>query len=174
MPNFKRSGKKEMPELGTSSDIVFMFLFFFMVTSQLRSTEVKVRVRLPEATEVAKLERKDLASYIYIGSPTAQYQSQYGTEARIQLNDSFKTTNDIRDFIAAERDAMSEADRQLMQVSIKADLLKWEAYPVAMAPDQDYDHIGCFSGSAVEADGKHVLLYTGVSQKDGKEITFLK
>lgn len=50
------------------------------------------------------------------------------------------------------------------------DLLKWEAYPVAMAPDQDYDHIGCFSGSAVEADGKHVLLYTGVSQKDGKEI----
>ena len=121
MPNFKRSGKKEMPELGTSSDIVFMFLFFFMVTSQLRSTEVKVRVRLPEATEVAKLERTDLASYIYIGSPTAQYQSQYGTEARIQLNDSFKTTNDIRDFIAAERDAMSEADRQLMQVSIKAD-----------------------------------------------------
>ncbi len=58
MPNFKRSGKKEMPELGTSSDIVFMFLFFFMVTSQLRSTEVKVRVRLPEATEVAKLERR--------------------------------------------------------------------------------------------------------------------
>ena len=121
MPSFKRSGKKEMPELGTSSDIVFMFLFFFMVTSQLRSTEVKVKVRLPEATEVVKLERKDLASYIYIGSPNAQYQAQYGTEARIQLNDSFKTTSDIRDFIAAERDAMSEADRQSMQVSIKAD-----------------------------------------------------
>ena len=84
MPNFKRSGKKEMPELGTSSDIVFMFLFFFMVTSQLRSTEVKVRVRLPEATEVAKLERKELASDIYIGSPTAQYQSQYGTCHRLQ------------------------------------------------------------------------------------------
>ena len=110
-----------MPELGTSSDIVFMFLFFFMVTSQLRSTEVKVKVRLPEATEVVKLERKDLASYIYIGAPNSQYQAQYGTEARIQLNDSFKTTSDIRDFIAAERDAMSEVDRQLMQVSIKAD-----------------------------------------------------
>ena len=97
-----------MPELGTSSDIVFMFLFFFMVTTQMRSSEVKVRVKLPEATEIAKLERKDLASYIYIGSPTAQYQGQYGT-------------SDIRDFIAAERDAMSEADRQLMQVSLKAD-----------------------------------------------------
>ena len=121
MPVFKRSGKKEMPEIGSSSDIVFMFLFFFMVCSQLRSTEVKVKVKLPEATEIAKLERTDLASYIYIGSPTSQYQSQYGTESRIQLNDSFKTTKDIRDFIAAERESLSEADRQLMQVSIKAD-----------------------------------------------------
>ena len=121
MTVFKRSGKKEMPEIGSSSDIVFMFLFFFMVCSQLRSTEVKVKVKLPEATEIAKLERKDLASYIYIGSPTSQYQSQYGTESRIKLNDSFKTTKDIRDFIAAERESLSEADRQLMQVSIKAD-----------------------------------------------------
>ena len=121
MPVFKRSGKKEMPEIGSSSDIVFMFLFFFMVCSQLRSTEVKVKVKLPEATEIAKLERKDLAPYIYIASPTPQYQSQYGTESRIQLNDSFKTTKHIRDFIAAEREPLSEADRQLMQVSIKAD-----------------------------------------------------
>ena len=76
MSKFRKDGKKSTPMASTSStsDIVFMFLFFFMVTSQLRSTEVKVRVRLPEATEVAKLERKDLASYIYIGSPTAQYQ----------------------------------------------------------------------------------------------------
>ena len=121
MPIFKRSGKKDMPELGTSSDIVFMFLFFFMVTTQMRSSEVKVKVHLPEATEVAKLERKDLASYIYIGSPTAQYQGQYGTETRIQLNDSFRTVDEIRDFVAAERENLSEQDRPFMTVSIKAD-----------------------------------------------------
>ena len=121
MATFSRSGKKEMPEIGTSSDIVFMFLFFFMVTTQMRQNEVKVMVKLPEATEVVKLERKHLASYILVGPPTAGYQSQYGTDARIQLNDSFKTVDDIRDFIAAERDAMSEADRQFMSVSIKAD-----------------------------------------------------
>lgn len=121
MATFKRSGKKEIPEIGTSSDIVFMFLFFFMVTTQMRQNEVKVMVKLPEATEVAKLERKDLASYINVGPPTAHYQNQYGTDARIQLNDSFKTVDDIRDFIAAERDAMSESERQFMTVSIKAD-----------------------------------------------------
>ena len=117
------NNKKEVPAMTSSSlsDIVFMLLFFFMVTTQLRDTENKVIVKIPEASEVVKLERKDLASYINIGTPTVQYQAQYGTDARIQLNDSFKTVDDIRDFVAAERDSKSEADRQFMQVCIKAD-----------------------------------------------------
>lgn len=118
------NSKKNVPGItsGSLSDIVFMLLFFFMVTTQMRETENKVLVKLPEASEVVKLERKDLASYINIGAPTRMYQAQYGTDARIQLNDSFKTTEDIRDFIAAERDAMSEADRQFMTTVIKGDM----------------------------------------------------
>ncbi|MCQ2156168.1 MAG: biopolymer transporter ExbD [Bacteroidales bacterium] len=123
MSKFKPGGKKEMPGITSSSlsDIVFMLLFFFMVTTQMRDTEQKVIIKTPEASEVVKLERKDLASYINIGTPTRQYQAQFGTEARIQLNDSFKTIDDIRDFIAAERESMSEGDRQFMTVNIKAD-----------------------------------------------------
>ncbi|MBR6247245.1 MAG: biopolymer transporter ExbD [Bacteroidales bacterium] len=123
MSKFRKNDDREVPGIssGSLSDIVFMLLFFFMVTTQMRETENKVMVKLPEATEVVKLERKDLASYINIGPPTRTYQAQYGTDARIQLNDSFKTTTDIRDFIAAERDAMSEGDRSFMQVVIKAD-----------------------------------------------------
>ncbi|MCQ2171515.1 MAG: biopolymer transporter ExbD [Bacteroidales bacterium] len=117
------NNKKEVPAMTSSSlsDIVFMLLFFFMVTTQMRETENKVVVKTPEASEVVKLERKDLNSYINIGTPTKQYQAQYGTDARIQLNDSFRTTDDIRDFIAAERESKSEADRQFMTVSIRAD-----------------------------------------------------
>ena len=117
------NSKKEVPGVtsGSLSDIVFMLLFFFMVTTQMRETENKVIVKLPEATQSVKLERKDLASYINVGTPTRTYQAQYGTDARIQLNDSFKTTADIRDFIAAERESMSEADRQFMTTVIKAD-----------------------------------------------------
>ena len=112
-----------MPAITSSSlsDIVFLLLFFFMVTTQMRETENKVSVKVPEASEVVKLERKDLNSYINIGTPIRALQAQYGTEPRIQLNDSFKTTTDIRDFIAAERDSKSEADRQFMTVSIRAD-----------------------------------------------------
>lgn len=52
------------------------------------------------------------------------------------------------------------------------DMVSWEQEPVALAPDEEYDRIGCFSGSAVEADGKHVLAYTGVrrgTDRNGNE-----
>ncbi len=123
MAKFSKQGKKQAPALSTASlpDIVFMILFFFMVSTTMRQTDRLVNVHVPEASEVAKLERKDLASYIYVGTPILSKQAQYGTDARIQLNDSFKTVDDIRDFIAAERETLSEADRQFMTVSIKGD-----------------------------------------------------
>ena len=52
------------------------------------------------------------------------------------------------------------------------DFIRWEYLPAALAPDEEYDAAGVFSGSAIEADGKHVLLYTGVSEResaDGKK-----
>ncbi len=123
MAKFKKKGNNDTPGISTASlpDIVFMILMFFMVSTSMRQTDILVKVTLPEATEAAKLERKDLASYIYIGAPSKQYQAQFGTEARIQLNDSFKSVDDIRDFIASERESLSEADRTFMTTSLKID-----------------------------------------------------
>ncbi|MDF2871916.1 MAG: sucrose-6-phosphate hydrolase [Anaerocolumna sp.] len=45
------------------------------------------------------------------------------------------------------------------------DFIKWEQLACALAPDTEYDGQGCFSGSAVEWNGKHVLVYTGVIDK---------
>jgi len=39
--------------------------------------------------------------------------------------------------------------------------IDWEHLPVAMANDKAYDANGCFSGSAIEKDGKLYLMYTG-------------
>ncbi len=80
-----------------------------------------VRYKLPVATEVQKLEKKSLVSYIHIGQPSMSMQAQFGTAPRIQLNDSYKSTKDILDFIAAERDKLNEADRASMTVCLKAD-----------------------------------------------------
>ena len=50
--------------------------------------------------------------------------------------------------------------------AISSDLMHWEYLPVALAPSEEYDdHMrgGCFSGSAIEHDGKLFLMYTGTS-----------
>lgn len=49
------------------------------------------------------------------------------------------------------------------------DFIKWEQLPCALAPDSSYDGQGCFSGSAVEHDGKHILMYTGVLDKEQED-----
>ena len=123
MATFRKKGNKDVPQINTSSlpDVVFMILMFFMVSTSMRQTEHMVKVSLPAASEIAKLERKDLSSYIYVGSPLPRYQSKFGTDSRIQLNDSFRTVDEIRDFVAAERENLSEQDRPFMTISIKAD-----------------------------------------------------
>jgi len=59
MGKFNKSGKREMPALNTSSmpDLVFTILFFFMVTTTMRSETLMVRIKLPTASEVQKLEK---------------------------------------------------------------------------------------------------------------------
>ena len=123
MSRFKKSSGKEMKPISTASlpDIVFMLLFFFMVTTVMRETELKIRVLVPEATEIKKLEKKSLVSYIYIGKPHKNLQKTFGSEPRIQLNDSFATPEDIRDFITSEREQMDENDQKQMTVSLKID-----------------------------------------------------
>ena len=49
--------------------------------------------------------------------------------------------------------------------STSDDFIRWEELPTALAPDSDYDAFGCFSGTAIENDGKHVLFYTGVVEE---------
>lgn len=123
MATFKRTVEKGSPGISTSSlpDIVFMILFFFMATTTMREVEMRVELDLPKASEAQKLEKKSLASYIYVGPPKKEFVAQLGTAPRIQLNDTFSTMTHISQFIAAERDKLKEADRPEMTVSMKID-----------------------------------------------------
>lgn len=123
MAVMKKKGGREVPAMSTTSlpDVVYIILFFFMLSTSMRDQELMVKYKLPEATEVQKLEKKNLVSYIHIGVPVAHMQAKYGTAPLIQLNDSYKTTKDILDFAAAERDKLSEVDRASMTICLKAD-----------------------------------------------------
>ena len=114
--------KKPMPAVNTASlpDIVFMLLFFFMVTTVMRETNLKIQnPNLPNATEVKKLEHKSLVSTIYVGKAK---DAKFGDGDKIQLNDKIATADDITAFIYNERSQRSESDHPYMTTSIKADI----------------------------------------------------
>jgi biopolymer transport protein ExbD len=149
MAVIRKKEKKEIGQISTTSlpDIVFMILFFFMVSTSMKETELVVQFKAPEATEIQKLENKSLVSYIYVGPPVESLQAKFGSAPQIQLNNSFSTPQEIGQFIASERDALNEADRNKMTVCLKADretrmgiitdikqeLRKAEAYKISYA-----------------------------------------
>ena len=47
------------------------------------------------------------------------------------------------------------------------DLVNWEKLPIALAPTDWFDKDGCYSGSAIEKDGRLYLMYTGNVKNDG-------
>ncbi|MBE0651426.1 MAG: biopolymer transporter ExbD [Bacteroidales bacterium] len=121
MSKFKTSkSNKEVPAISTASlpDIIFILLFFFMVSVSMRTNTPLVTIHLPSATQVQKLEKKSLVSYIYIGEPS---NKALGTKSRIQLNDAFATVRQIPEFVAKERQARSEAVRNLLTFALKVD-----------------------------------------------------
>ncbi|MGC1632878.1 MAG: biopolymer transporter ExbD [Gelidibacter sp.] len=123
MAKFNKKKSGDLPAISTASlpDIVFMLLFFFMVATTMRETTLVVQNKLPYADQVEKLDKKDLVMYIYIGQPTDQYQSKFGKEARIQLNDKFADLSEIRSFIASERAAKREELVPFLTVALKVD-----------------------------------------------------
>lgn len=123
MGRFKKTGKKGVPDLnmGSMSDIIFMFLFFFMVITTMRESSLFVVVQIPKASEIQKLEKKALVSSINIGKPNQNYIKKLGPEPRIQLNDQFSETSDIIEFVETEKQRRNEVDRTMITWSLKVD-----------------------------------------------------
>lgn len=128
MSRFKKDGKKTLPEIntGSMSDIIFMFLFFFMVITNMRETDVKVKFITPQASEIQKLEKKSLVATIYIGQPKSKNENTLPPgKVSVQLNDQTvkqeNFVNDVREFIGAEKESRSDEDKQKLTFSIKAD-----------------------------------------------------
>ena len=122
MSKFKKKKGGDLPAINTASlpDIVFMLLFFFMVTTVMRETDIMVKQKIPRATQLTKIERKSLVSYIYVGEP--KNVSLYGSEPKIQINDVFITEEDIIGFVNTEKDKLDEVERDQITMSMKVDV----------------------------------------------------
>ena len=128
MARFRKEEKKETPELnmGSMSDIIFMFLFFFMVITTMREATLKVKFQPPKATEIQKLEKKSLVANIYIGAPISKNENTLPPgKVSVQLNDQTikadQLAADVRDFIGTEKESRSEEDKNKLTFSLKVD-----------------------------------------------------
>jgi len=123
MGKFSKKRGKSSPEVSTASlpDIIFMLLFFFMVVTVLRDSELKVDVVTPQATELTKLQEKSLVNYLYIGKPKDKWRDTYGTKPRLQLGDKFSTVEEIPIFLEKHKVKVSENKRKRITSSLRID-----------------------------------------------------
>ena len=100
-------------------DIIFMLLFFFMVTTVLRESTIMVKQSIPKATQLRKLEQKKLVSYLYVGKPNDD--TKFGKEPKIQANDVFIDVDGIIQFIEEEKGKLAENEKDQITISLKVD-----------------------------------------------------
>ena len=111
---------KTTQEIPTAAlpDIIFMLLFFFMVVTVMRESELLVENKLPKATQLTKLEEKSLVSFLYVGKPKNE---DLGVAPRIQANDVLIGVDQVIQWVAEEKGKLGE-DAGKINISLKADV----------------------------------------------------
>lgn len=122
MSKFTKKKSNELPAINTASlpDIVFMLLFFFMVATVMRDTNLLVEQNLPKADQVEKL-KKDRSIFIFAGKPSLQYKDKYGGEGRIQIGDKYTDVSNIGMALSEARGKLLPELQGKVVVALKVD-----------------------------------------------------
>ena len=122
MSKFTKKKSNELPPVSTASlpDIVFMLLFFFMVATVMRETNLLVQQNLPKADQVEKL-KKDRSVFIFAGKPSDQYVEKYGEEGRIQIGDKYTELSNIGLALTEARGKLNPELQSSVVVALKVD-----------------------------------------------------
>ena len=118
---------RNLPKLGTAAlpDIIFMLLFFFMVTTVLRKDQLLVKVQLPKVSELEKLQHRSLVHHLYVGQPLAPATTE---SMVIQLNDAFIKVENLERAIKKIKAEHKEHLQDRLITSLKVD----EAVPMGI------------------------------------------
>ncbi|MCM1079215.1 MAG: biopolymer transporter ExbD [Bacteroidales bacterium] len=111
-----RKKDRKVPILNTSAlpDLVFTVLFFFMIVTHMRQTDVKVKVESPQGTQLQKLQKKYATAYIYVGKDKTG-------DIKIQFNNDIVDIGKLADRTIRQRETLPIEEQQNFTVSIKAD-----------------------------------------------------
>lgn len=117
LKSLKSKRKNGVQEFSTSAlpDIIFMLLFFFMVTTVVRDEEVKLKVDRPSAQQTDQIDQKELCSTLYLG-----YHKESGLP-EIQIDEAIVPLKNVGQRIAEKRAELPEDQMGLHTVILKAD-----------------------------------------------------
>lgn len=95
-------------------DLIFTVLFFFMIVTHMRTETAKVRLEVPQGTELTKATKKRTITNLYIG------RDDKG-ETRIQIGERIVPLEMLGSVVTAVRNKMNDEDIELHTINIKAD-----------------------------------------------------
>ncbi|MEQ9405136.1 MAG: biopolymer transporter ExbD [Cyclobacteriaceae bacterium] len=111
----------QKPEISTASmpDIVFLLLFFFMVTATIDRSQDQLKVQVPQARAITKIQKKFLIKELHVGFPK---DPVLGSSPRISTEDRIISITDLGNWVQEQKTELGEAYKDQMIVMLKADV----------------------------------------------------
>ena len=112
----RHNSDKGLPQLNTAAlpDLIFTVLFFFMIVTHMRQTDICLQIRTPDGVNLEKIEKRHSMSYLYLGKDDTG-------NMRIQFGDIYINMASLPDFVNRDRDRLPADEQSEYTVSIKAD-----------------------------------------------------
>ena len=112
----RRKKHRSVPGLNMASmpDLIFTVLFFFMIVTHMRNETVKVKLQVPQGTEVTKSSNKFSTINIYIG------RNNYG-DTQIQVNDRMCSLEQVGALVLNFKANLSEESQENLIINLRAD-----------------------------------------------------
>ena len=112
----RRKKHRSVPGLNMASmpDLIFTVLFFFMIVTHMRNETVKVKLQVPQGTEVTKSSNKFSTINIYIG------RNNYG-DTQIQVNDRMCSLEQVGALVRNFKANLSEESQENLIINLRAD-----------------------------------------------------
>lgn len=112
----RRKKRRSVPGLNMASmpDLIFTVLFFFMIVTHMRNETVKVKLQVPQGTEVTKSSNKFSTINIYIG------RNSYG-DTQIQVNDRLCSLDQVGALVQSFQSNLADEAQENLIVNLRAD-----------------------------------------------------
>ncbi len=121
MKNFRSRFSDKDTSIPTAAlpDIIFMLLFFFMVTTVLKEERDVLKYKIPDAEQLKKIEKKSIVSSIIVGIP--DNTELFGQTPRIEAGGSLLEPDDIIPYVMSEKEKLPYYKRDQIIILLKAD-----------------------------------------------------